>query len=328
VQLGFAFAAKAGVPAAGYHDAMRDLSFDDMHLFARVAELGTLSAVARERDVPVSQVSRALARIEKACGARLIHRSTHGLTPTAEGQTFLQYCRRLTGTLDELEGEFASQSRQASGWVRVAASTVVAEYLLIPSFESLHARHPRLCVELQVEDRLVDMAHDGIDIAIRTGAPLTDTVVARQLGTLGRKLYATPGYLQAHGTPRHPDDLHQHRLITNSAVALLNHWPFIVQGKPSVVVAEGQWRSGSTGITAQLALHGLGISRFATVVAEPLVRRGLLVPVLPDFVDEQPSPIYAVTLTSRHRLPKIRACLDHWAGWFAQAEGVQPTVQV
>ncbi|MGC1172290.1 LysR substrate-binding domain-containing protein [Polaromonas sp.] len=302
---------------------MRDLSFDDMHLFARVAELGTLSAVARERDVPVSQISRTLARIEKTCGARLIHRSTHGLTPTVEGQTFLQYCRRLTGTLDELEGEFASQSRQASGWVRVAASTVVAEYLLIPSFESLQQHHPKLCVELQVEDRLVDMAHDGIDIAIRTGTPPTDTVVARQLGTLGRRLYATPGYLQAHGTPKHPDELHQHRLITNSVVTMLNRWPFVVDGQPAVVVAEGQWRSGSTGITARLALQGLGISRFATVVAEPLVRQGLLVPVLPDFVDEQPSPIYAVTLTNRHRLPKIKACIDHWTTWFAHAEGVQ-----
>ena len=303
---------------------MRDLSFDDLHLFSRVAELGTLSAVARERDVPVSQISRSLTRIERACGARLIHRSTHGLAPTAEGLTFLQYCRRLTGTLDELEGEFASQSRQTGGWVRVAASTVVAEYLLIPGFQSLHDKHPRLNIDLQVEDRLVDMAHDGIDIAIRTGTPPSDTVVARQLGVLGRRLYATPGYLQTHGTPEHPDDLHRHRLITNSAVTLLNRWPFVVKGEPVVVMAEGQWCSGSTGITAQLALHGLGISRFATVVAEPLVRRGLLVPVLAGFVDEQPSPIYAVTLTARHRLPKIRACIEHWAESFASAEGVLP----
>ena len=303
---------------------MRDLSFDDLHLFARVAELGTLSAVARERDVPVSQISRSLTRIERACGARLIHRSTHGLAPTAEGLTFLQYCRRLTGTLDELEGEFASQSRQTGGWVRVAASTVVAEYLLIPGFQSLHDKHPRLNIDLQVEDRLVDMAHDGIDIAIRTGTPPSDTVVARQLGVLGRRLYATPGYLQTHGTPEHPDDLHRHRLITNSAVTLLNRWPFVVKGEPVVVMAEGQWCSGSTGITAQLALHGLGISRFATVVAEPLVRRGLLVPVLAGFVDEQPSPIYAVTLTARHRLPKIRACIEHWVESFAGAEGVLP----
>lgn len=143
---------------------MRDIRFEDMHLFVRVTDLGSLSAVARERDAPVSQVSRTLARIEKACGARLLHRTTHGLTPTPEGLTFLDYCRRITGTLDELEGEFAQQSGQPSGWVRVASSSVVAEHLLIPSFDSLQHKHPQLRVELVVDDRMADMARDGIDI--------------------------------------------------------------------------------------------------------------------------------------------------------------------
>lgn len=301
---------------------MKDLAFDDLQLFARVATLGTLSAVARERDVPVSQVSRTLARIEKACGARLIHRSTHGLAPTAEGETFLGYCRRVIGTLDELEGEFASQARQAAGSVRVAASTVVAEYLLLPSFESLHQQHPGIAIELQVQDRLVDMAHDGIDIAIRTGNPTSENVVARQIGTLGRRLYAAPAYLAAQGRPQQPDDLHQHRLVTNSAVAMLNRWPFTLKGKPVVFTAEGQWRSDSTGITAQMVLRGLGIGRLASLVADPLVRQGLLEPVLPELTDPQDSPIFAVTLTNRHRLPKIKACIDHWAQWFSRAEGV------
>lgn len=296
---------------------MRDIRFEDMHLFARVADLGSLSAVARERDAPVSQVSRTLARIEQSCGARLVHRSTHGLTLTAEGQTFLDYCRRITGTLDELEGEFAQQSGQPSGWVRVASSSVVAEHLLIPSFESLQQQHPQLRVELVVDDRMADMARDGIDIAIRTGPPLTDTVVARPLGMLARALYATPGYLQARGVPQQPGDLRQHRLITNSAVAFLNHWPFLVDGAPQVLVAEGHWRSGSTAITARLALQGLGIARLATVVADPLVRQGLLAPVLAECVDLQPTPIHAITLTRRHRLPKIQACIDHWVQWFS-----------
>jgi DNA-binding transcriptional LysR family regulator len=301
---------------------MRDIRFEDMHLFARVADLGSLSAVARERDAPVSQVSRALARIEQSCGARLVHRSTHGLTLTAEGQTFLDYCRRITGALDELEGEFAQQSSQPSGWVRVASSSVVAEYLLIPSFDSLQQQHPQLRVELVVDDRMADMARDGIDIAIRTGPPLTDTVVARPLGTLARALYATHGYLQTHGVPQQSGDLRQHRLITNSAVTFLNHWPFLVDGVPEVLVAEGHWRSGSTAITARLALQGLGIARLATVVADPLVRQGLLAPVLAHCVDLQPTPIHAITLTRRHRLPKIQACIDHWATWFsAQASG-------
>jgi DNA-binding transcriptional LysR family regulator len=305
-------------PAPATIAGMKDLAFDDLQLFARVAELGTLSAVARERDVPVSQISRTLSRIEKACGARLIHRSTHGLAPTVEGETFLGYCRRMLGTLDELEGEFASQARQAAGWVRVAASTVVAEYLLVPSFESLHQRHPGVHVELQVEDRLVDMAHDGIDIAIRTGNPASDNVVARKIGTLARRLYAAPAYLAARGRPASMDDLHQHRLVTNSAVAMLNRWPFAIKGKPAAYAAEGQWRSDSTGITAQMVLRGLGIGRLASLVGDPLVRQGLLEPVLTDSVDPQPSPIYAITLSNRHRLPKIKACIDHWAQWFTQ----------
>lgn len=297
---------------------MDDLGFDDLRLFARVAALGTLSAVARERDVPVSQVSRTLTRIEKSCGARLIHRSTHGLALTAEGETFLDYCHRIGGTLELLEGEFASKAKEPSGLVRVAASTVIAQYLLLPSLGDLGQRHPRLRVELEVSDRLVDMAREGIDIAIRTSAALPETMVARQIGTLGRALYAAPAYIARAGLPMHPDDLQRHRLIANSAATQLNHWPFIVDGKPVKLHALGHWRSNDTGMAATMVLQGLGIGRLATVAAEPLVRQQALVPVLPAFVDVQPVPIYAVTASTRQRLPKIRACIEHWAAWIGQ----------
>ncbi len=300
--------------------AMRNLDFDAMHLFARVADLGTLSAVARERDVPVSQVSRTLARIEKACGARLIHRSTHGLSLSAEGQTFLQYCRRLTGTLDELEGEFAGHAGAPSGLVRVAVSSVIAQFQMVPSLAGLAQRHPGLKVEVAVDDRLVDMAREGIDIAIRTGGTLPETVVARQIGARARALYAAPSYAQAHGLPQHPDELRQHALVTNSAVPMLNHWPFIIQGKRCEILAEGQWRSTDTNVLASMVVQGLGIGRLATLATAPLLREHRLVPVLEDFTDIQPVPIYAVTLPGRHRLPKIKACLDWWAQWFAQTD--------
>jgi DNA-binding transcriptional LysR family regulator len=294
---------------------MDDLAFDDLKLFARVAALGTLSGVARERDVPVSQVSRALSRIEKTCGARLIHRSTHGLALTAEGETFLGYCQRLTGTLEALEGEFAARARAASGLVRVAASTVIAQYLLLPSLAALNERHPALRVELEVSDRLADMARDGIDIAIRTATTLPETMVARQIGTLGRALYASPTYADGVGLPMHPDELHRHRLITNTAAPQLNHWPFVVGGHPIKLVADGFWRTNDTGLAANMVLQGLGIGRLATVAADPLVRGKRLVPELAAFVDPQPVPIYAVMASARQRLPKIRACIEFWAEW-------------
>ncbi len=297
---------------------MNDLAFDDLKLFARVAALGTLSAVARERDVPVSQVSRALARIEKNAGVRLIHRSTHGLALTVEGETFLDYCHRLTATLEELEGEFASKSREASGVVRVAASSVIAQYQLLPSLAGLSQRHPLLRVDLEVSDRLADIARDGIDIAIRTSATLPDTLVAKQIGTLGRGLYAAPAYLATAGMPHHPDELRLHRLVTNSAATQLNLWPFIVDGKPLKLAAQGDWRANDTSLAANMVVQGLGIGRLATIAAEPLVQRKLLVPVLAEFVDLQPSPVYAVMAGARQRLPKIKACIDYWAAWFSR----------
>ncbi len=294
------------------------LSFDDLKLFARVAALGTLSAVARERDVPVSQVSRALVRIEKTCGVRLIHRSTHSLALTAEGETLLGYCHRIGATLDELQGEFADQAREPSGLVRVAASTVMAQYLLVPSLLSLGQRYPRLQVELEVSDRQADMARDGIDIAIRIMTALPDALVVRQIGTLGRALYAAPAYLARAGMPSRPEELLHHRLITNSAVTQLNHWPFVVAGAPMKLPVEGHWRSNDTGMAASMVLSGLGIGRLATVAAEPLVRQQALVPVLAGMVDVQSLPIYAVTAGTRQRLPKIKACIDHWAAWIGQ----------
>ena len=297
---------------------MHNLAFADLLLFTRVAALGSLSAVARERDVPVSQVSRALARIEKTCGARLVHRSTHALALTPEGETFLHYCQHIAGSLEELEGAFAHQSGEVRGLVRVAASTVIAQYQLLPSLAALHQRHPALRVELEVSDRLCDMVRDGIDIAIRTTATLQDTVVARQIGTLGRALYATPEYLAHAGTPADPAALHQHRLIPNSAAPHLNHWPFVANGTSFTVLADGQWSANDTGLVASMVLQGLGIGRLATLVALPLVQQGRLVPVLAAWVDRQDFPVFAITASARHRLPKIRACIDHWAAWLGQ----------
>lgn len=295
---------------------MKNLAFDDLQLFARVAMQGTLSAVARERDVPVSQVSRALSRIEKACGARLLHRSTHGLALTAEGTSFLDYCQRIGATLEELEGEFAAKATQVCGLVRVAASTVIAQYQLLPSLRALRERHPQVRVDLRVSDQLVDMARDGIDIAVRTSSNLPDTVVARQLGVLGRALYATPEYLAQAGTPQHPDALRGHRLISNSGVPALNHWPFVVDGKAVTHLVQGDCRSDDTGLAAAMVLQGLGIGRLATAVADALVAQKKLVPVLAEFTDSQPIPVYAVTGSARLRLPKIKACIDFWAEWF------------
>ncbi len=300
---------------------MAALTLDDFALFARVAELRNLSAVARERDVPPSQVSRALARIERLCGVRLVHRSTHGLSLSDEGESLAAHGAQLLAVAQALEGALDERRADPSGLVRLATSPVLALHLL-PALPALLARHPRLRVEIAADDRLVDMARDGIDVAIRTGVPQQDGLVARPIGEHSRALFAAPDYLAQHGTPQHPDDLAQHRLIANSANPLLNRWPFrAAAGAPGAVQelkVAGTLRSDNTAIVLAMALAGLGIARLNRVIVAPHVAAGRLLPVLPDHVVVQTSPIYAVMLPDRQRLPKVRACVDHMAAWLAQ----------
>ena len=306
------------------------LQLDDVALFTRIAELGTLSAAARERDVPVSQVTRSLARLEAACGARLMHRNTHGLSLTDEGDTVLAYGRRLLDTSAELSGELGGKMDGPSGWVRISVSPLMAQVVIVPSLLSLYERYPKLHIDLCADDRMADMAREGIDIAIRTGTPHSDTLVARQIGSNRRALYAAPAYLRAHGTPQHPDELQQHRLIGNSASPLLNRWPLSAGGQGGELVIQGHTRTDNSAVLLTLVEQGLGIARLNDLLAQPLVDRGALIPVLPGYFDSASVPIYAVMLQERHRLPKIRACIDHWAQWLSQmtADATAPNAAV
>lgn len=296
--------------------AAMQLQLDDLALFIRIAELGTLSAAARERGVPVSQITRALTRLEAVCRVRLLHRSTHGLSLTDEGDTFLAYARRMQDTTAELDSALSGKISGPSGWVRVGVSALMAASVIAPSLANLYQRHPQLHLDIAADDRVVDLARDGIDVAIRTGSPGGDSLVARQIGSHSRTLYAAPTYLAQFGMPQHPDDLQHHRLITSS-VSLGVH-PWALKGKSHT-------RSDNSAVMTALVQHGVGIARLTDLMAAPLVRSGALVPVLQDHFVGPLTPIYAVMLQERHRLPKIRACIDYWAEWLA-AQGADSSL--
>ena len=293
------------------------LQLDDIALFTRIAELGTLSAAAREREVPVSQVTRSLARLEVACGVRLLHRSTHGLSLTDEGDTFLAYGRRMLDTTAELGAELSGKLSGPSGWVRISVSPLLAECVVAPSLCGLYQRYPQLHLDISADDRMADMARDGIDLAIRSGTANSETLVARQIGIHGRTLYASPGYLTAFGIPTDPTDLQRHRLIASSASPTLNRWTLTNPDGPKDMAINGHTRTDNTALLLSLVLHGVGIARLNDLYARPLVRQGKLVPVLQQHFTSPPIPIFAVMLQERHRLPKIRACIDYWAEWLA-----------
>jgi DNA-binding transcriptional LysR family regulator len=248
---------------------------------------------------------------------RLLHRNTHGLSLSDEGDTFLAHARRLLDTTAELSSELSGKISGPSGWVRVSVSPILAQMVIAPSLRGLYQRHPQLHIDINADDRMADMARDAIDIAIRTGTPNSDTLVARQIGTYGRSLYASPIYLADFGTPSHPDELQQHRLIGNSANPVLNRWPVANGAKGQELLVQGHTRTDNSAVILSLAQQGVGIARLMDLLAQPLVQIGALVPVLQEHITGSRVPIYAVMLQQRQRLPKIRACIDYWAEWLA-----------
>lgn len=296
-----------------------NLQLDDLDLFCRVAALGSFSAAARERDTPVSQVSRAIARLEATCGARLMHRTTHALSLTDEGDALRAQALRMLDIQAELQADLGGKRAGPSGWVRLSVSTVLAQAIVAPALPALYDKHPGLHVDLSADDRIVDMAREGVDLAFRTGTPHSDTVVAREIGRFSRGLYGAPAYLSRHGMPRRVDDLSRHRLVTNSAAITLNDWPLAGGRATRHYTASGHTRVDNTAALVALVQCGAGIGRIVDLVARPLVASGALVPVLPGVLAPEQVPMYAVTLRERHRLPKVRACIEHWAEWLASA---------
>jgi DNA-binding transcriptional LysR family regulator len=296
---------------------MKNLNLDDFALFIEVAAAQSLSKVARDRHVAASHVSRHFARIESECKLRLAHRTTHSLSLTDDGEMFLEYAQRIAQEHAQLSGSLTTRTQFVVGTVRISVSQLFAQYVVIPRLAELRAKHPSLHVDLHIDDRLVNMAFEAMDIALRAGVAPAGTVIARDLGSHGRALYATPAYLKKYGTPRDPADLQTHSLITNSAVATHNHWQFLVKNEIIHEEVRGQLRVNSSAAVVSLALAGAGIGRINDVVGTRLVMDGQLKPVLARYNVAQQYPVYAAILAERHRAPKIRATMDFLTLCFA-----------
>ena len=302
----------------GLHNCTMDkLTFDDFALFVLIAAHHNLSEVARERDVPPSQVSRALARIEAQCGVQLVHRTTHGLSLTDDGETFLETAQRMVAERSDLQSHLADRRGLVSGLVRIGISQLFAEYVVVPQLPSLLRRHPLLRLELRINDRIVDMASEAVDVVVRGGVPPADTLIAKPLGSHGRALYASPSYLQSKGVPAQPDDLKAHTLIANLGVVSHNQWTFWADGMEQTRTIKGDVRVNSSASVVSLALAGAGIARLNDVIGAALVAQGRLEKVLPESTVTGAYPVYAAILAQRHRSPRMRATMAFLEECFA-----------
>lgn len=291
----------------------------DLALLIRAVELGSFSAVARERELPTSNVSRAVQRLEKAWGVRLLRRSTHGLSLTPEGEVAVELGRQSLAALNEIGLRLAAPREEVSGTVRLALSAAFAEQLVVPALPHLAARYPALRVELVADDRLANLASEGVDLAMRVGRVADEDLVARQIGQFRRGLYCSAEYAARRGVPQTPDELDRHDIIGHLAARNLNRIRLNDEGVVRERVVSRCHAANTTVLIAQMVLLGMGIGNLNHLLVQPLLRAGRIVEVLQDWHDPTVYPVFAAYLPDRQRLPRVRAMVEFLEEVMAQA---------
>jgi DNA-binding transcriptional LysR family regulator len=283
-------------------------------VFVEVAERGSLSHAAQHLDMSPAMISRYLAAMETWLGARLLHRTTRRVGLTDAGQAALTSSRQMLELAEEMQYITGNRSREAEGKLRAATSSSFAEAQLTEAIVEFQHRHPRVEVELIVADRLVDLVEDRIDLAIRLTNSLDPAVIARPLARCRSVLCASPVYLERHGRPADIAELKTHRFVTH-AHGTGTKYRFLRGDESLVVPVTGTLFTNETAILRRAIVAGAGLGMLPTYYAGDDLRRGTLVPLLPDY-EPEPLGIYAVYLSRRHRLLALQLLVDFLAERF------------
>ncbi|HEY0027366.1 MAG TPA: LysR family transcriptional regulator [Allosphingosinicella sp.] len=281
----------------------------EMATFVAVIEHGSFSAAGRVLDLSPSAISRIVDRLEARLGVRMLLRSTRALSLTAEGQTYLQAAKRILGDLDDAEQQIADQGAPR-GRLRVSAALSHGRLCVVPLLGRFVALYPNILVDFALTDTLVDVAAGQADVAVRFG-PLPDsTLTARKLGETGRIIVASPEYLNRHGTPREPEDLHAHNCLNFSFRRAEPVWPFRRNDQNFDLSVRGNIEANNGETLGQLAAIGIGVARVGAFSVADELADGRLVPILEDFNPGDVEQIHAVFVGGPTIPARIRAFVD------------------
>jgi DNA-binding transcriptional LysR family regulator len=284
-----------------------------LRLFVRVARAGTFSRAAREFGLSQPSASRIVATLEREIGASLFTRSTRALALTEAGAEYLARVEPVLAALDEAD-HAARGTGELRGVIRVAAASSFTLHAVIPRLPDFLKDHPRLRVELLMNDLRQALISEGVDVAFRFG-PLDDsTATARRLGSIQRVLVASPAYLRRAGRPKVPADLNSHALLVGPMAA--DRWTFEKNGRQVSLRAEGRVVVSANEGAVAAAVAGLGIASTGIIAARKPLANRKLVRILPDW-ETGSVEVHAVFPAGRATKAAARALADHMLGAFA-----------
>jgi DNA-binding transcriptional LysR family regulator len=279
-----------------------------MRIFAQVAESGSFVGAAQSLHMSPPAVTRAIASLEDAIGARLLIRTTRSVKLTEAGARYVEDCRRILRDIAEAEANAAGSFASPAGTLIVTAPTQFGRLHVLPIILEFLDRYPAVTVRAVFLDRVVNLVEEGIDVAIRIAHLPSSGLIATSVGHIRQITCASPDYFARHGEPQVPADLANHRLIARDGIFGGSEWRFGKDWKISVnVVSRLECNTNDAALAAAIA--GWGISRFQSYQAAPAIAAGRLKAVLSDY-DAETVPIHIVHAEGRSASARLRAFVD------------------
>jgi DNA-binding transcriptional LysR family regulator len=293
--------------------------FREISTFVEVVARGSLSAAARAEGIAPAMIGRRLDALEARLGVKLLQRTTRKLALTDEGAAFLEDCQRILGELEEAEGAVSERSVHASGHLSVSAPAGFGRQHVAPLLPSFLAEHRDVTVNLNLNDRVVDVVGEGVDVAIRIASLTDSNMVAVKLADNQRVLVASPAYLKRHGTPQTLADLARHNCLAMSSDGSQRGWTFREHGKIVTLKVAGNMVCNDGEVLHDWALSGKGLAWRSMWEVGSQIEAGRLCTVLDDYAAPG-NDIYAVFAQRRHLPLRIRAFVDFLRHNYAQPD--------
>lgn len=283
---------------------------NDMMVFLAVVETGSFTLAADRLGIPKANVSRKVSRLEQHLDITLLERSTRSQHLTEAGKRYLVHCKRVHEELDLATASISELQHSYKGHLKVGASVATGQQILKPALASFMHQYPELTVQLNLINRRIDFIEEGYDVVIRIGQLVDSLLIAKKLGTVSRRIFASPTYIAKHGKPSSVEQLIKHQLLIMNPInndlklTLVSSTDddYIINCKPRLLVDDFS-------VLKQSIVDGLGIAVLPEYMGREEVSSGKLVKILPDWgmadVD-----IYALYPRNRAKIPKVKAFLN------------------
>ncbi|MEP4195800.1 MAG: LysR family transcriptional regulator [Aliishimia sp.] len=284
---------------------------DEIETFVAIVDAGTLTEASRRSGLALSAVSRRLRDLEARMGTTLIHRSTRNFSVSSEGQDFYLRCKQILSDLQEAETDLRDTKGRITGRIRIAAPLTFSVLHLSPILNEFMTLHPDVEIDLDLNDRQVDLVAEGFDLAIRIGRLTDSSLIAKRLTRIRHFPAVAPSMIERLGQPERPEDLAVFPALTYRSSGPGTEWRFVrPDGRKGSVTVKGTLACNNGDVLRSAAIAGLGVAFEPTFICGPAILEGLLTPLFFDHTWSD-NAAYAVFPPGRAQTARVRALIEH-----------------